>query len=156
MMEVERVDCVAQLKSRVFCADQRHDESLLEFIDRVADRHQIFCIAYPTAPRDDVALLNRVIQCMDNPEYGVQMIMRNAINLADARELIRTLNLPSLHTKANKSRGVYAVESVPTETKTKVSPSVEDGTVRSDMDAMKVQMSYLVRAISKLTFWIVL
>lgn len=140
MMEVERVDSVAQLRVRVFCADQRQDESLLEFIDRVADRHQIFCIAYPDAIRDEIGLLNRVIMCMDTPDYGVQMIMRNASNLAEARELIRTLNLPSLHTKpTTKSRvgGVFAVTSVTPEVPlTTTVDKVADEGLRADMNAM--------------------
>ena len=141
MMEVERVDSVAQLRVRVFCADQRQDESLLEFIDRVADRHQIFCIAYPEAVRDEIGLLNRVIMCMDTPDYGVQMIMRNAANLAEARELIRTLNLPSLYTKppAKNRGGVYAVTTGPPPgglPKVSTDQSDDHVSMRADMSAM--------------------
>ena len=144
MMEVERVDSVAQLRVRVFCADQRANESLLEFIDRVADRHQIFCIAYPHAVRDEIGLLNRVIMCMDTPDYGVQMIMRNASNLAEARELIRTLNLPSLHTKPAakvRSGGVYAVQVGAQESPLITKAVVEevDVGVRADLNAMNLK-----------------
>ena len=149
MMEVERVDSVAQLRSRVFCADQRRDETLLEFIDRVSDRHQIFCIAYPKALRDEEALLNRVIQVIDLPEYGVQMIMRNAANLAEAREVVRTLNLPSLHEKPSKPRGVYAVDNVATFMQGTAVPVVDtkpnDASLRSDMEVMKEQVREIMR-----------
>ena len=151
MMEVERVDSVAQLRSRVFCADQRRDETLLEFIDRVSDRHQIFCIAYPKALRDDEALLNRVIQVMDFPEYGVQMIMRSAANLAEAREVVRTLNLPSLHEKPSKPRGVYAVDLVDKVPSPPVPPpgikNETDG-VRADVDAIKEQVMEIMRMVA--------
>ena len=153
MMEVERVDSVDLLRSHVFCADQRKDESLLEFIDRVADRHQIFCVAYPNAVRDDVALLNRVIMCMDCQEYGVQMIMRNASNLAEARELIRTLNLPSLHAKPNRTRagGVYSVAAVAAanvQPDPPVMTNLEEVGLRAEVDVMKHQVTEIMRAVT--------
>lgn len=154
MMEVERVDSAAQLRSRIFCADRRPTESLLEFIDRVSDRHQLYCLAYPMALPDHQALLHRVIQCMDKPEYGVQMIMRQVVSLAEARERIRTLNLPSVHDKPTtvakgRGGGIYAAtavgipSSIPLENKTPVAPT--------EMDAMKAQISEVVRAIAKLS-----
>ena len=159
MMEVERVDSAAQLRSRIFCADRRPTESLLEFIDRVSDRHQLYCLAYPMALPDHQALLHRVIQCMDKPEYGVQMIMRQVLSLAEARERIRTLNLPSVHDKpmATKGRGGGIFSATAVSAREPESPAVavlapsSTPVASLEMTAMQLQMTEMVRAIAKLT-----
>ena len=152
MMEVERVDSAAQLRSRIFCADRRMDESLLEFIDRVSDRHQLYCMAFPKALPDHEALLNRVIQCMSKPEYGLQMIMRQVQSLAEARERIRTLNLPSVHDKPTKGRsggGIYSATAVTSAHGSALKDSTTtESKVVSGMEKLEKQVSEISRAVA--------
>ena len=154
MMEVEHVDCTDQMRSRIFCADRRSDESLLEFIDRVSDRHQLYCMAFPNASPDHVALLNRVIQCMGKPEYGVQMIMRQVSCLSEARERIRTLNLPSMHDKPVKggraSGGIYLTNSSSTAT-TSSRDSASAASENVEMTVLRKQVAEMMRALTAST-----
>ena len=145
LLEVECVDNESQLRTRIFCADRHPDDSLMEFMDRVSNRHQLFLVAYPTSDPDQEGLLNRVIQCLRQTEWSIQVMMRSVTTLAEAREQIRTLNVPGVNTKPSKGRGVgvYLTDAGPppsgiqAEVESKVSPN-----------ALAVQLSALVQAIT--------
>ena len=94
LLEVECVDNESQLRTRIFCSDRHPDDSLMEFMDRVSNRHQLFMAAFPTSDPDQEGLLNRVIQCLHPTEWSIQVMMRAVTTLAGAREQIRTLNVP--------------------------------------------------------------
>ena len=145
LLEVECVDNESQLRTRIFCSDRHPDDSLMEFMDRVSNRHQLFLAAFPSSDPDQEGLLNRVIQCLLPTEWSIQVMMRSVTTLAGAREQIRTLNVPGVNTKPSKGRGlgVYLTD-------TGAPPAGEsvEAKEKAPTDALTAQIGALVQAMA--------